>query len=103
MQECTPERLDMKKAVFNELDKLASDDMVLSSSSSAMPASLYSEHLKHRSQCIVSHPVGKPLMPQYCIQDIICYVKFSLFSVSGSNCIAIISLFGCFLVDSYVR
>ncbi len=31
---------------------------------------------------------------QYCRQEYICYVKYSLFSVSGPICIAIISLYG---------
>ncbi len=31
---------------------------------------------------------------QYCIQEYICYVKFSLFSVSGLICVSINSLYG---------
>ncbi len=31
---------------------------------------------------------------QYCIQEYICYVKCSLFTVSGPICVAIISLYG---------
>ncbi len=39
---------------------------------------------------------------RYCILDIICYIKCSLFSVSGLICVAIILLFGIVLIDSYV-
>ncbi len=38
----------------------------------------------------------------YCIVDIICYVKYSLFSVSGPICGAIVSQVGIFLIDSYM-
>lgn len=60
VQECVFENLDLKKTVFKQLDEIASDTVVLCSSTSCFPASSFSEDLKHRSQVIVGHPVNPP-------------------------------------------
>lgn len=60
IQECVFENVDLKKKVFKELDALASNDVVLCSSTSCFPASSFSEDLMHRSQVIVGHPVNPP-------------------------------------------
>lgn len=60
VQENSPEKLEIKKAVFAELDRLASPDTILVSSTSTIVASLYTENLQGRARCLVAHPVNPP-------------------------------------------
>ncbi|XP_067675507.1 lambda-crystallin-like [Haliotis asinina] len=60
IQECVPERLELKQKVWEELDGLVSGDVILASSSSALLPSLISEKLTNRSRFLVVHPVNPP-------------------------------------------
>lgn len=60
VQESGPERLDVKIELFAELDRFAAPETVLASSSSAIVASRFSEHLDGRGRCLVAHPVNPP-------------------------------------------
>ncbi len=60
VQENVPETVEAKRAVFAELDRLASPDAILASSTSAIVASLFTEDLAGRHRCLVAHPVNPP-------------------------------------------
>ncbi|KIH53876.1 3-hydroxyacyl-CoA dehydrogenase, NAD binding domain protein [Ancylostoma duodenale] len=60
-QESTCEDVEFKRKIFAEMDRYASSDIILASSTSTIPASKFTEGLTHRSQCLVAHPVNPPL------------------------------------------
>jgi 3-hydroxyacyl-CoA dehydrogenase len=62
MQENAPEDLETKRRLYVELDRLAPADAVLASSTSAIPASQFTETLKGRARCLVAHPVNPPYL-----------------------------------------
>jgi L-gulonate 3-dehydrogenase len=60
VQENLPEIVDVKREVFSALDTHAPADAVLASSTSAIPASHFTESLAGRARCLVAHPVNPP-------------------------------------------
>ena len=60
VQECGPETVEAKIAIFKALDKVAPPHAILASSSSAIVASKYTEKLAGRARCLVGHPVNPP-------------------------------------------
>ena len=62
IQENAPERLEVKKQLFSELDALASEDAIIASSSSALFPSLFTEELAGRHRCLVVHPINPPYL-----------------------------------------
>lgn len=60
VQENAPEKVDVKQALYLELDALAPPDAILASSTSAIVASKFTEGLKGRHRCLVAHPVNPP-------------------------------------------
>jgi L-gulonate 3-dehydrogenase len=64
VQECAPEQLELKRALFADLDELAAPDAVLASSSSAITISETASALAGRDRCLVVHPANPPhLLP----------------------------------------
>lgn len=62
VQENAPEKLDVKIALFSELDALAPQQAVIASSSSAIIPSLFTERLPGRHRCLVVHPINPPYL-----------------------------------------
>jgi len=62
VQECGPELIDIKRAVFATLDSLAPPEAILASSSSALLPSAISEGLPGRTRCVVAHPINPPYL-----------------------------------------
>src|SRR5206468_4356873 len=60
VQEQLPEKLQLKRDMFERLDALAPADAIVASSTSAIPASQFTETLAGRSRCLVAHPVNPP-------------------------------------------
>ncbi len=62
VQENGPERLEAKRALFAEMDAIAPVATILASSTSGIPASAFTEHLRGRARCLVAHPVNPPYL-----------------------------------------
>jgi 3-hydroxyacyl-CoA dehydrogenase len=60
VQENTAERVDVKQKVYAQMDALAKPECILASSTSTIPASVFSTDLKGKHRCIVAHPVNPP-------------------------------------------
>ncbi len=60
VQEAASENLELKRALFSDLDTLAPVDAVLASSSSAIVASSFAGHVAGRHRCLVVHPGNPP-------------------------------------------
>jgi L-gulonate 3-dehydrogenase len=62
VQESGPERLEAKRALFEELDALTPASVMLASSTSGLPASAFTKELRGRARCLVAHPVNPPYL-----------------------------------------
>jgi len=62
VQECGPETLEAKRALFAQLDAAAAPETVLASSSSGLVASSFTDHLTHPERCLIAHPVNPPYL-----------------------------------------
>ncbi|MBO6638068.1 MAG: 3-hydroxyacyl-CoA dehydrogenase [Roseitalea sp.] len=62
IQECAPEKLDLKRALIADLDSLAQPDAVIASSASAIPSSQSTGHLPGSRRCLVCHPANPPFL-----------------------------------------
>lgn len=56
VQENGPEREDLKKRLFEELDRLLPLDVIIASSTSGIPMSAIQQNCRHPERCIVGHP-----------------------------------------------
>jgi len=60
IQESVPERLEVKREVYKDLDRVVGDDTIIGSSTSGIPASTFTESLACRARCLVAHPINPP-------------------------------------------
>lgn len=62
IQECAPERLDVKRLLFAELDERCPSATTLASSTSELLPSSFLDVQRHPERCMVAHPVNPPSM-----------------------------------------
>ena len=62
VQECVPEKRELKEQVFRQLDALAGETTILASSSSAITASEFAGNIQGKSRCLVVHPGNPPYL-----------------------------------------
>lgn len=62
VQENLPERIDIKKSIYKQMDALCAPETILASSTSSIPASAFTEDLPGRHRCLVAHPVNPPYL-----------------------------------------
>ncbi|TCL05798.1 3-hydroxyacyl-CoA dehydrogenase [Sodalis ligni] len=60
IQESAPERLEVKRELYPQLDAIAPPHVILASSTSGLPASSFTDQLRHRERCLVVHPINPP-------------------------------------------
>ena len=60
IQENGPERIEIKRTLFEAFDQLAPSDIPIASSTSAIVASQFTKNLSGRHRCFVGHPVNPP-------------------------------------------
>jgi len=60
VHEHLPERLELKVQIFAQLDRMVEAGAIVASSTSAIPASKFTEGLACRARCLVAHPVNPP-------------------------------------------
>jgi L-gulonate 3-dehydrogenase len=61
-QESVLERVDVKRQLFADIDAVIGPRTLVGSSSSGIPASLYTDHIACRDRCLVAHPVNPPYL-----------------------------------------
>lgn len=62
VQENVKETVEVKREIFAEMDRLAGPDTILTSSTSWIPTSDFSEQLPGRARILVAHPVNPPYL-----------------------------------------
>lgn len=62
VQESVPERVEVKREVYAELDRFVGDEAIIGSSTSGIPASAFTENLACRARCLVAHPINPPYL-----------------------------------------
>jgi L-gulonate 3-dehydrogenase len=62
VQESVFETVTDKRAIFSALDAVVGPETIIGSSSSGIPASVFTEHVACRERCLVAHPANPPYL-----------------------------------------
>jgi L-gulonate 3-dehydrogenase len=62
VQESVFETVADKRAIFSALDAVVGPDTIIGSSSSGIPASVFTDHVACRERCLVAHPANPPYL-----------------------------------------
>ncbi|MCX6430448.1 MAG: 3-hydroxyacyl-CoA dehydrogenase [Actinobacteria bacterium] len=62
IQECAPERIEVKREIFKKLDALTDSHVILASSSSAITTSEFAREVTHKERCLIVHPGNPPYL-----------------------------------------
>lgn len=62
VQECGPENVAVKQAMYTQLEAAVEASTILASSTSGIVASQFTGHLAHPERCLVAHPVNPPYL-----------------------------------------
>lgn len=62
VQECAPEKVEIKERIFEELDRLTNENVILASSSSALGASKFNNRMQYPERALVVHPGNPPYL-----------------------------------------
>ncbi|KDM66095.1 3-hydroxyacyl-CoA dehydrogenase [Acidiphilium sp. JA12-A1] len=62
IQESVFETVEQKQKIFTELDRVVGPVTLIGSSSSGIPASVFTEHVACRDRCLIAHPVNPPYL-----------------------------------------
>jgi 3-hydroxyacyl-CoA dehydrogenase len=60
VQECAPERINIKVKLFAELDAAAPENVIIASSTSSISMSLIQAECLHPERCVIGHPFNPP-------------------------------------------
>ena len=62
VQESVFEEVAAKQNILTAIDANVAEDTLIGSSSSGIPASAFTEHVKCRDRCLIAHPVNPPYL-----------------------------------------
>lgn len=62
VQENVAENVEVKRAVYAEMEAHARSDTIFASSTSGLVPSSFTSHLKHPERCVVVHPLNPPYL-----------------------------------------
>lgn len=62
VQECAPDRLDLKRSILNQADRLLPRNIVIASSTSGLPMTEMQDGARYSDRMVVGHPFNPPYL-----------------------------------------